>query len=354
MGLRRLGGIASICTVIAGVSVQAQPAVKQGTYTPPKRSECGRDLPAYPLKERDNWTEGWVDLRFDVTADGKAQNVTVDYQMGRGDFAKHTAKWLEGCQFEPASRDGMPVEARNQSQRFYFRLESANPGAGPEIIRRLRAVDTLLDQGKADEAMAELDKASKDSRFLYEMVHIMGRRAQAMAIAGKVDLAILYLQQVRYSDTFLGPREQGWVRRLTLRLALSQDLYRDAVDAAETIKDLGDKDADKVLTSALERMRKAVEDETPIGVDGRIPSECRPEICSTEQPSWRYRPVRRTISLTDVKGQLDRVEARCDARTFSAKAEPDVTWTIPASWGECSVSIFGTPGSTFRIIDENV
>lgn len=354
MGLRRLGGIASICTFIASLSAQAQPAVQQGTYTPPKRSECERDLPAYPLKERDNWTEGWVDLRFDVTADGKAQDVTADYQMGRGDFARHTVKWLEGCQFEPAKRNGTAVEARNQFQRVYFRISAADPGASPEIIRRLRAIDALLEQGKADEAMRELDVASKDSRFLYEMVHIMARRAQAMAVAGKVDLAILYLQQVRYSDIYLSPREQGWFRRLTLRLALSQGLYHDAVDAAKTIKDLGKKDADKDLISALERMRQAVEDETPISVDGRIPSECRPEICSAEQPSWRYRPVRRTISLTDVKGQLDRVVARCDARTFTAKADPDVTWTIPASWGECSVSIFGTPGSTFRIIDENV
>ncbi|MBJ7417446.1 MAG: energy transducer TonB [Niveispirillum sp.] len=354
MGLWRLCFVVPVFALAASLSAQAQTTVQQGTYTHPKRAECGRDLPSYPLRERDNWTEGWVDLRFDVTAEGKARDVSVDYQMGRGDFAKHTAKWLEGCQFEPAKRDGTPVEARNQYQRFYFRIESANPGASPEIIRRLRAVDALLEQGKADEAMAELDTASKDSRFLYEMVHIMARRAQAMAVAGKVDLAILYLQQVRYSDSFLGPREQGWVRRLTLRLALSQGLYHDAVDAAETIKNLGEKDADKPLTSALERLRKAVEDGTPFGVDGRIPSECRPEICSAEQPSWRYRPVRRTISLTDIKGELDRVEARCDARTFSAKAEPDVTWTIPASWGECSVSIFGTPGSTFRIIDENV
>lgn len=353
MGLWRLCGIASISAFITGLSVQAQPPVQQGTYTPPKRGECGRELPAYPLKERDNWTEGWVDLRFDVTADGKVQDVAVDYQMGRGDFAKHTAKWLEGCQFEPAKRNGAPVEARNQSQRFYFRLEAAGRGASTEIIRQLRAVDDLLEQGKSAEAMAALDNVSKDSRYLYEMVHIMARRALAMAISGNVDLAILYLQQVRYSDIYLGPREQGWLRRLTLRLALSQGLYHDANDAAEKIEKLGDKDDDAPLVAALDGVRKAVEAGTPLSVGGRIPSECRPEICSAE-PSWSYRPVRRTISLTDVKGELDRVEARCDARTFTAKADADVTWTIPASWGQCTVRVVGKPGSSFRVIDENV
>ncbi len=354
MGLWRLCLVVPVFALAASLSVQAQTTVQQGTYVAAEKKECQRNTPSYPLRELHEWTEGWVDLRYTVTADGTVKDVVVDQQMGRGDFAKHTVRWMERCAFEPAKRNGKAVEARNQTQRIYFIMESSNRGASPDIIRRLRAVDDLLEQGKADEAMGKLDELSQDSRYLYEMVHTMARRALAMAVGGKPDLAILYLQQIRYSDRYLGLREQAWVRRLTLRIALSLALYHDAIDAAEKITDLGSRDGDEAFIAALDRMKAAVREPTPFTVEGRIPSECRPEICSAEQPSWRYRPVRRTISLTDIKGELDRVEARCDARTFTAKAEPDVTWTIPASWGECTVSIIGTPGSTFSIIDENV
>lgn len=332
----------------------AQPAVQQGTYKPAERGECKRDYPLYPAKEQSRWTEGWVDLRFTVTVDGKVQDIVIANQMGRGDFAPHTMTWLSDCQFSPALRNGQPVQALNVFQRVFFMINKKSQGASPELARRLRAVDDLLQQAQPEKAMADLDAIDKDSTYLYEMVNIMARRAQAMALMNKPDIALLYLRQLRSSENDMPLREQAWLRRLALRLALAQGLYREAKDIAGRIRDIGDRDGDEQMTRSLAALTALAESPDAISLTGRVPAECQPEICSSERPVWRYRPVRRTISLDNVQGELDSVEAQCDSRTFRAKAVAGVTWTIPASWGDCTIEVSGKAGSTFTLIDENI
>lgn len=354
MCLREIG-FGALLLVVASTSAAATPTtVEQGSYVGPKRGACASDLPLYPLRERENWTEGWVDLRFTVTVDGKVQDVVTDTQMGRGKFGEHTVKWLESCQFEPAKRNGLPVEAHNRSQRFLYRITDSEPGARPEIVRRLNAVDVLLKNDQTEQALSDLDKIEDDSQLLYEMIHVTARRALAMAKAGKPDIALLYAKQLRDDDKSLAPRERMVVQRLKLQLALAGGLYLDAKDAAEHVDQFGRQVGDEDLMERLTGLGKAFADDAPpVAVAGRIPAECHPEICSVDNPAWTYRPVRRTISLAEVNGELDKIRALCDGRTFTAKAEADVTWTIPASWGACRVSVTGKPGSTFRLIDEN-
>lgn len=343
-----------VVLTVAAQAVMAQPTVHQATYKPAERGECKRDYPLYPAKERQRWTEGWVDLRFTVTVDGKVQDIVIANQMGRGDFGPHTVTWLSECQFSPALRNGKPVQALNVFQRVFFMIDKNSQGASPELARRLRAVDDLLQQGQPEKAMTDLAEINKDSTYLYEMVNIMARRAQAMALMNKPDIALLYLRQLRSSENDLPPREQAWLRRLALRLALAQGLYLEAKEIAGRIRDLGDRDGDEPMTRSLAALAALAESPNAISVTGRVPAECQPEICSSERPGWRYRPVRRTISLDNVQGELDSVEAQCDSRTFRAKAVAGVTWTIPASWGDCTIEVSGQPGSKFTLIDENV
>lgn len=332
----------------------AQPAVQQASYKPAERGECKRDYPLYPAKERERWTEGWVDLRFTVTVDGTVQDVVIANQMGRGEFGPHTVNWLTECRYSPALRNGQPVQALNVFQRVFFMIDKKSQGASPELARRLRAVDDLLEQGQAEKAMSDLADISKDSTYLYEMLNIMARRAQAMALMNKPYTAFLYLRQLRSSENDLPLREQAWLRRLALRLALAQGFYLEAKEIAGRIKDLGDRDGDDRLVKSLATLTALTMSPEAISVTGRVPAECQPEICSADHPVWSYRPVRRTISLDNVQGELTSVEARCDARTFRAKADAGVTWTIPASWGECNIVVSGKPGSSFTLIDETI
>ena len=66
---------------------------------------------------------------------------------------------------------------------------------------------------------------------------------------------------------------------------------------------------------------------------------------------WWHTLLRRTAGIEAVSGSLDRVELRCDWRRVKAKPEKDRAWRIPPEWGDCSIYVFGEPGSTFQLLE---
>lgn len=64
---------------------------------------------------------------------------------------------------------------------------------------------------------------------------------------------------------------------------------------------------------------------------------------------WGTAPVEPGIE--DISGSLDRIELRCDWHRVRAKPEKRRAWRIPAEWGDCSIYVFGEPGSTFRLLE---
>jgi len=63
---------------------------------------------------------------------------------------------------------------------------------------------------------------------------------------------------------------------------------------------------------------------------------------------WVHDLVRRSFSLSDLKGSIEFLEVRCGRGTkrYDSVA-PDTTWTVPGSWGDCGVYVKGGRGSSF-------
>ncbi|MFV3128613.1 energy transducer TonB [Niveispirillum sp. KHB5.9] len=324
----------------------------QGNYELPEPDSCA--VPNnYPTTEYNKSREGWVDLRFTVKADGSVTDIETAAIMGRDAFAEQATRWLRNCRFKPALENGKPVDAQNIVRRFHYRMDMS-AGADRGIRTRLLEVNGMIQQGKLDEAEAALDAIEPDARYIYEFVHILLRRASIMALRDRTDIALLYLWQLSSSNEFLEPEEYGRYLRMQLQLELKHGLLNSALWTLPHFKDLGKRPGDDKLVTALEKLKTIAASDQPMLIVGRIPSECRGIICPTSTPSWDYFPVRRTLSLTAIEGNLDQVEGRCAHKTFKMKAEAGVTWTIPASWGQCAIRITGAPGSSFKLIDENV
>jgi hypothetical protein len=66
---------------------------------------------------------------------------------------------------------------------------------------------------------------------------------------------------------------------------------------------------------------------------------------------WLHALLRRTAGIEAVSGSLERVELRCDWRRVKAKPEKGRAWRIPPEWGDCSIYVFGEPGSTFQLLE---
>lgn len=77
--------------------------------------------PIYPTRMLALGIEGYVDLRYDVNAMGRAENVEVTYATHRG-FEKAAIKGVERIRYQPRTVDGNAVPVRGIEKRFSFNI----------------------------------------------------------------------------------------------------------------------------------------------------------------------------------------------------------------------------------------
>jgi protein TonB len=78
--------------------------------------------PEYPLRARANDTSGWVDLAFDVEANGSVTHVAVLGSDPKDIFDEAAVAAVRRWRYRPVQRDGHPIEQRAQL-RIRFALQ---------------------------------------------------------------------------------------------------------------------------------------------------------------------------------------------------------------------------------------
>jgi protein TonB len=77
--------------------------------------------PEYPVDAARKRQEGWVELEFSVAADGQVRNVAVLRAQPARVFDREAVRAMQQWTFEPALRDGQPIESRGR-RRIEFQL----------------------------------------------------------------------------------------------------------------------------------------------------------------------------------------------------------------------------------------
>ena len=83
-----------------------------------------RIQPDYPIQARQKGIEGWVDVKFNVGADGSVRNPVVVNAQPRKIFDRAAIQAVKGWKYNPKIEDGKPVERRGLKVRIRFELES--------------------------------------------------------------------------------------------------------------------------------------------------------------------------------------------------------------------------------------
>jgi protein TonB len=105
-----------------------------GPVTPEPRQLGGVDSlpfarvmapPVYPARAMQRGIEGFVDVRFDVTASGATQNVRVIYAEPAGVFDQAAQSAVARWRFQPRMVDGKPEAFEGLSKRVRFNLEKS-------------------------------------------------------------------------------------------------------------------------------------------------------------------------------------------------------------------------------------
>lgn len=323
---------------------------QKNVLTGPSRIGC--DDGHYPLSEVLRRREGWVNLRLMVKADGSVGGIEVISSFGSDAFIDVALKRTLTCKFKPAVKNGVPVDYYDLYHPMIFRMDGLENAVFRPMGRQLEQAGTLITEGRYDEAWTLLDKIEKDCTTLYEIAHLMLRRSIIMAHRGDLTVALAYLQHMIPVKSEFNADDRAMVDRLTLSMLLKTKRIVEARTFGRYTMKWGQRAGDDELKAEFEKLSKAAYDDPVWIVEGKIPQECPVFLCGNT-PSWSYRLSHLKVSLDQVEGHLDHVKVKCWGRKdVQFEAVPNVTWTIPEAWGSCTLTVTGTPGSKFTLIDE--
>jgi protein TonB len=83
-----------------------------------------RIQPDYPIQARQKGIEGWVDVQFNVGADGSVRNAVVVAAEPKAIFDSAALQAVRGWKYNPKIQNGKPVERAGLRVRIRFELES--------------------------------------------------------------------------------------------------------------------------------------------------------------------------------------------------------------------------------------
>lgn len=340
----------------AAPSPTAPGATQIETWTGPVPET--RVPPEYPPFAVADGLEGWVALSYIVSKDGGVTDLMIEDSSGDESFEHAAAKAVAQWHFAPATRNGEPIDHPMTRTVLRFTLEKpsedsadrSSQGAGREFVRAFKQISTLVDAGnvqKAQEALAEL--SSEKRRNLYEDAWFWWLRYNVLIAAKTTDRAELLTcldRAVGHDIEYLPP---DLFLAAAARLVMLRAQDGDFGGALTTYEQLT---SSKTAKSAKDYEHTVgILDENMQKVRNLIsgPAILQASALVGRNDYWVHTLTRHSFALSDIRGDLQAVEVRCQHQSRSYTPVTDQhTWTVPASWEKCGVYIHGTPGATFK------
>jgi hypothetical protein len=125
-------------------------------------------------------------------------------------------------------------------------------------------------------------------------------------------------------------------------LELQAVKYADALDTFESIKaqDNSEKTVE-LLQKYASQVAQLLDSDEAIKVAAMI----------NDDGNWWHTLSRSAFTFADVKGNVDRLELRCNKKRQTYTFADDSSWHIPESWGRCSVMVVGDKNAGFSLVE---
>ncbi len=312
-----------------------------------------RSPPQYPAQALMSGREGWVELSFIVSKDGKVGDVMVEDSSSPA-FEHAAASALRTWRYTPAKRNGQPVEQSMTRTKILFELANdQNEGATRAFANRFKVIQKMISAHELDKAkplVEALDHAEKINFYedawywwlKYEYLDALGT-AKPEELADCLQKALGWEQDYLPADVLVEAAKRLFVlqvRSLDYSGALRTFKRLDGSKRAKDSKYYGP------VTNALKpidaKIVQLVNGNQVIASKGRV----------GEHSYWVHDLLRRSFSFDKVQGSVEAVSIRCKkgTATYDSWAKGSV-WNIPESWGACGVYIKGTEGTTFAFYE---
>jgi len=312
-----------------------------------------RNPPSYPASALASRLEGWFVVSYVVLEDGSTTDPVVESSSGVRDLERSAIRAVRNWRFEPATRNGQPVQQCDARTRLVFQLDL--PGHQRGVTRSFRSewerIHRLMDQGKTSEALERADGlAQRRSLNLYETARAAQLRATLHYRLDNTHQALASIRNAVWGASLLGDRE---VERSMLEAQLALELqlgeYRRATETAKTLlEEHGGDVSDERLEAVVSELLELQYGRTYVSVSGYIGDWTA---LDEQQPFWTHTLLRHRFGLEDIEGEVRALDIRCDTQRVLIEFEPNVAWNTQEDWGSCDVHVHGTPGTRFKLVE---
>jgi TonB family protein len=314
-----------------------------GSFSPAKQIE--RHNPLYPDAARNAGRGGWVRMSFCIDTTGAVTNAVVVDSSRAGEFEKTALAAVQKWKYEPARFADAPIRQCGREVMFSFELDGP-VGARQIYLQRWKAIAELITQNRLDEASAKIEALDvwnnyEEARLTILRSFVARARGDANDELNDVTTALIWRDKL----------EPELVAALLHRsLVLNVQLGQMAA-ALTSYTTLRDEHADALTEEerrAGDRLVEIAHGDATLATPGAINSRTATD---TAPPSWSTNLLRPAFQFEAVTGELNRIDVRCPDHWFTSPFSEDQVWKVPASWGSCSVMVFGKEGTTFKLVE---
>jgi TonB family protein len=332
-----LAAVVALGAMLGGVSAAS-------VYVPARAIE--REPPSFPLGARIEAREGWVRTSFCVDSTGAVRDPVVIASSGGAPFEREAVRAVRKWTYAPATLDGRAVEQCFTGALVVFQLTPVEPGARTTFVSQWKRIRKDIAAGRAEAAAKSLSRLEPWNN--YEYTHATMLRAELARAQGDAALEARLLQSVVWFRQYLDPEAEVSVHRRLFFLMLDQGQFASALSTYESLATVHADSLTEWEQRAGEGLRAAVRSDkvlaTPLRLRDRADGESGVATSST-------RLIRRAFGFADATGQFDRFELRCNAKWYTAEVRTDQTWTVPESWGDCTLFVFGEYDGSVRLLE---
>ncbi|MGI9294467.1 MAG: energy transducer TonB [Pseudomonadales bacterium] len=307
-----------------------------------------RVAPKYPSSAIRRGREGWVIVSYIVTKDGEIAHPMIEDSSGDEAFEKAAIDVLSKWDYEPALRNGEPVDQSLTKHRMTFKLEDSETGASRKFFRIYKRIDQLIADAEFEQAGDQLnDLQYSQKQNLYEDAWFWWLNYQYLNARGQAaskDAINSLRKAIGYEEVYLPTAVFTFALHKLYVAELKKQDYSAAIQTYERLRDSRTaKKSDayestiETLSPSYQQILEAVEGDQLLVFDAQIGSN----------DYWVHRLIRRSFSLNDIDGSLEVVDIRCPQHNRQFSISETSAWTIPESWGDCGVYIKGVEGTTF-------
>ncbi len=322
----------------------ASPSGAWAKFEPAKRTHAPELKP--PANQAGAGIEGWALVCVTVKPDGSTTEPRVSDVSPNDAFAEPGLKASEGWKFRPAKMDGEPVE---QSDVCGIQLFTVGSPIDEKTTGKLAEATRLLDEESYDDAKRLIKGLDDDGPLTLKQAALLQLLQYRLAAhAEDQRTAVVAVERAGIGGgRFLSDDDRVNALGAKFGGLVNERRYKEALDLFATFESVdGGANPMVVHGKTASEIRELAGGETSY----TVPAELEPALAA-KGAVWAHRPLRRELGVRKVEGKLDAFVVECDRRKMRLDYQEDVSWKIPASWGDCAIYAEGDAGTTFELIE---